>query len=489
MFLTILVNLYTVRVIWQVLGIDNYGIYNVVGGIVTAFAFLNSSMIASSQRFISFELGQGDKDRLHKVFCMSVTIHVLLAVIVLILGETVGLWFINSKLNIPTDRMYAANWAYQCSLVTFLLNIVSVPYTASIVAHENMKVYGYFGILEVILKLSVVFLLIIIPGDKLIVYALLLLTVSITMRVLYGMYCKKQYSECRYRPISDHTLMRDMVTFAGWGFFGNIGLTVRDQGMNIVVNIFFNVAVNAAKSIATQVSAVVSGFAQNFLMALNPQITKRYALGNIPDMMNLIFKGCKYAIFLLMIFVIPLFFASEQILKFWLGDVAPFTVGFLRIALVSTMIDCAAGPLITALQATGRIKKFQLVIASIMILNLPIAWVWLKIDNDPYIVLIVACVTSVAAFIARLMLLHELITFDYTIFAKSVIAKGLPPLLISGLVSWGLHNSVGNSIWEMVIFCFLSASVSILLIYFLGLEANERATVTNTVKRKILHHN
>lgn len=226
MFLTIIVNLYAVRVIWQVLGIDNYGIYNIVGGIVTMFSFLNNAMVASSQRFISFELGRNNAHNLHKVFCISVTVHFLLAIAIILLAETAGLWFVNDKLNIPTTRMYAANWVYQCSIFAFAINVISVPYNACIVAHEHMKAYGYFSILEVILKLLIVFLLLLIPFDKLITYSLLVLGVTIMMRIIYGMYCRKHFPECRYHYVSDHHLMRDMFSFAGWSFIGNLGFSV-----------------------------------------------------------------------------------------------------------------------------------------------------------------------------------------------------------------------------------------------------------------------
>ena len=386
MFLTIIVNLYTVRVIWQVLGVDDYGIYNVVGGIVMMFSFLNNAMVASSQRFISFELGRGDKECLNKVFCISLTVHFLLAVTVLILAETIGLWFLNHKLNIPEQRMYAANWVYQCSIIAFLVTIVSVPYNACIVAHEHMKVYGYLGILEVILKLVIVFLLIFIGGDKLIVYSLLVLVVALIMRILYQIYCHRHFSECRFHRVSDRHLMSDMFSFAGWSFF--------------------NVAVNAAKGIAGQIGAVINGFAANFQMALNPQITKRYASGDTEGMMNLVFQGCKYSVLLMTIIVVPLIISAEAVLTLWLGDVAPYTVGFMQLTLCLVLVESIVSPITTALQATGHIRNFQLIISIIMVMNLPLAWLWLKLDVNPYLVMIVSIVMSIIGIISRLMLLH-----------------------------------------------------------------------------------
>lgn len=357
--MSIVVNLYTVRLLWQVLGVDDYGIYNLVGGIVLMFAFLNNAMIASSQRFISFELGRGDSERLRKTFSISVSVHVLLAVLVFVLAETIGLWFLNYKLNIPVGRMSAANWVYQCSVMAFLLNIVSVPYNACIVAHEHMKVYGYFGILDVMLKLGIVLLVARLPGDSLIEYALLILAVSATMRLIYGVYCSRHFEECKFSKFKDRALMREMFSFAGWSFLGNMGFSVRDQGINILLNVFFNVAVNAAKGIANQVGGVINGFASNFTMAVNPQITKRYATGEVESMMNLVYNGCKLSLILMSIVVIPLIVSAPVVLRLWLGEVAPYTVGFLQLVLLLSLIECVVSPITTSIQATGMIRSFR----------------------------------------------------------------------------------------------------------------------------------
>ena len=485
MFLTIVVNLYAVRVIWQVLGVDDYGVYNVVGGIVTMFAFLNNAMVASSQRFISFELGTGDNERLKKVFCISVTVHILLAIAILLLAETIGLWFLNEKLNIPAGRMSAANWVYQCSIIAFMINVVSVPYNACIVAHEHMKAYGYFGILEVIMKLAIVFLLLAIPFDKLITYAVLVVCVSAIMRLIYGIYCRRNFSECRYKFISDHHLMRDMFSFAGWSFIGNLGFSVRDQGLNIVVNLFFNVAVNAAKGVAGQIGTVVSGFAQNFQMALNPQITKRYAAGETESMMNLVFSGCKYSAILMMFIVIPLFFASEQVLILWLGEIAPYTVGFMRLILLMILIDSMVGPITTALQATGRIKWFQIIVSLIMLANIPIAWLWLKFDTDPYIVLYVSITTSAIALMARLILLHREVTFSYRVYTSKVFFHVIPVLIISAVISWWLYENLPQNLVGLVLYAVLSLFSVAIISFIVGLNHGEQQLIMQIVKKRI----
>lgn len=488
MLLTILANLYAVRVIWQVLGVDDYGVYNVVGGIVAMFAFLNNAMIASSQRFISFELGTGNAEKLKKVFCISVTVHVLLALIILLLAETAGLWFLNAKLNIPADRMIAANWVYQCSIIAFMVNVVSVPYNACIVAHEHMKTFGYLGVLEVILKLAIVFMLIFIPGDKLITYALLVLGVSVLMRIIYGMYCRRHFAECRYRYTTDHHLMRDMFSFAGWSFLGNLGFSVRSQGLNIVLNMFFNVAVNAAKGVAMQIGSVLSGFAGNFQMALNPQITKRYASGDVQSMIKLVLSGCKYSALLMIFIVVPLFFAADEVLKLWLGDVAPYTVGFLRLFLVSIFIDSMVSPITTALQATGRIKWFQIIISIIMLSSLPLAWLWLEFDRDPYAVMYVSITTSVLALAARLLLLRREVAFSCQVFVKDVLGRVVPSIVISSIATWCIYVLIPDTFIGLLLFVLFSVMVIAAASFAVGLRRDERYLVIQAVKRK-LHRN
>lgn len=482
---TIIVNLYIVRLMWKILGVDNYGIYNLVGGIVFMFAFLNNAMVASSQRFISFALGLNDKEKLQKTFSMSLTVHGLLAVLILLIAETIGLWFLNHKLNIPIDRMSAANWVYQCSVASFLFTIISVPYNASIVAHEHMKVYGYLGILDVFLKLGIVLLVGVLPFDTLIAYAVLIMCLSIFNRFIYTIYCHRHFDECHYKYYNDHHLLKDMFSFAGWSFLGNMGFSVRDQGVNIILNMFFNVAVNAAKGVANQVGNVINGFASNFTMAVNPQLTKRYAAGNINGMLQLLFNGCKYSLLLMALIVIPLIIAAPTVLRLWLGDVAPYTVGFLRLILIMSLVDCVVSPITTSLQATGKIKKFQIVISIIMLSNLPLAWVLLKIDANPYIVVLVCIFTSVMALLARLMLLHEQIKFSYIQFLKKVYSRTLPLILIVGGIAWFLFTLFRNDFLGIIGFFSMTWICFAVTCYALVLNSQEREFVIGAVKSRL----
>lgn len=485
MFVTIIVNFYTIRLLWKVLGIDDYGVYNVVGGIVLMFAFLNNAMVASSQRFISYAIGEKNIYRLKKTFSISLIIHLLIALLVLVLAESIGLWFINNKLNIPSHMMVSANWVYQCSLFSFIFTIVSVPYNACIVAHEHMKIYGYFGILEVFLKLVIVLLISWIPYNPLISYSVLLLCLSFLMRLLYSMYCRYKFIECHFKYYTDKQLIKKMFSFAGWSFLGNMGFSVRDQGINIILNIIFNVAINAAKGIANQVSNITNGFVTSFTMAINPQLTKRYATGHISEMMELLFNGCKYSLLLMSMIVIPLFFATPTILNLWLGDVAPYTIGFLQLGLIMVLIDSVVSPITTSLQATGKIRKFQIVISCIMVSNIPLAWCILKIIPNPYIVMYVTIFTSILALLARLKILHELIKFSYVKFIHTVYGRNIPFIIIFGISSWLAYPLFRKDFIGMIEFGSLIGILGISVAMIIGLNRKERIGMIQMVFSKL----
>lgn len=483
MVISIVVNLYTMRVLWQVLGVDNYGIYSVVGGIVMMFAFLNYAMIATSQRFISYDLGKGDIEQLTKTFNISLKVHLFLAFIILVLTESVGLWFLNARMNIPDGRMIAANCVYQCSIVTFLISVISVPCYACIVAHEHMKEYGYFGVLEVILKLLIVLIVAVMPCDKLIAYAALVMTVALLMGIIYTLYCVRNFQECRLGRFKDRKQIKDMFSFAGWSFVGNVGFAVRDQGMNILINLFYNVAVNAAKGIAANVGSVIYGFSSNFTMAINPQITKRYAAGEHASMITLMYNGGKISMLLLSMVVIPVLVAAPEILKIWLVDVAPYTVGFLRLTLLTTLVDCVTSPITTTLQATGKIRKFQIVISVIQLSTLPISWVCLKLGGNPYVVMYVALIATAIAVLARLMILHEQVAFSYSTFVKEVYARTIPAILLSGGFAWWIYNIFPHSIIGLLLFSVTCVIFYIISGFFIALTKSERIFVVDRTAR------
>ena len=475
------IGLYISRAILQTLGVEDFGIYNVVGGIVLMFSFINSGMVASTQRFISYELGKKDAGRLREVFSMAVSVHLLLALIILVLAETIGLWFLNARMNIAPERLYAANWVYQCSILAFVLTVLSVPYNACIVAHEHMKAFAYVSILDYSLRLLAVLLLPFVPYDKLIVYSISILLIAVIIRLIYGLYCKYHFEECAYQFSRDKRLFTEMFSFAGWSFIGNLGFSVKDQGINILINLFFGAVVNAARGIAYQVSSVVSSFMANFQMAINPQITKRYASGETDSMLRLVFASAKYSFFLLMIIVIPLWIRAPYVLELWLGNVPDYTVTFLRLVLIMLLVDSMANPLVVAMQATGKIRNFQLVIALIMVSNLPISYCVLKMGADAYSVMYVAIATSVVGLFARLLLLRALIPFDFGGFVKNILVRNFVVFFLSSLVPLGASSYIQNNFIGLISVVTVSMVFSLVVIYFIGFQSFERVYFVNKI--------
>lgn len=484
MLTTIVVNLISIRILWNLLGQDDYGIYNIVGGIVIMFSFINSGMVAASQRYIAYELGNNNYNRLQKVFSISVKIHIILSVLILLIGESIGLWFLNSKLNIPENRIFAANAVYQFSLFSFILTVISVPYNACIVAHEHMNVYGYLGILEVILKLVIVLVLFVINGDKLIIYAALVFVISLIMRIIYGTYCRQHFKECNYIANNDKFLLKEMFSFAGWSLFGTMGFAVREQGLNFILNIWFGVAMNAAKSLSTQIGGVLNNFAANIQMAIKPQIIKRYAIGDYDSVINLVCRGSRYSFLMVGVFALPLYFCADIVLNAWLGNVDIYTIQFLRIALLVVLIETLHGPIVTALQATGKVKFFQLTIGSIMLMSLPMAWIWLTYDKNPYAIIWVMLATSIIGMIARIFLLHNSMNFSIRKFLKSVILKIIIVTSSSAIIDFTIIYSIRpTNMSGVIIFSILSLIPFACCTWIWGLDNYERSTIKKRIKR------
>ena len=353
------VSLYTSRVVLQVLGVEDYGIYNVVGGVVAMFSLLSTALSTSISRFVTFEIGKGDEYNLKKVFTSSVAVMFALSIGIFIVAEIVGVWFLNTKMNIPAERMTAANWVLQCSLLSFIIGLISVPYNACIIAHERMSAFAYISILEVVLKLAVVYMLLVSPYDKLATYAVLLVVVALIVRLTYGQYCKRHFEESRYRFVHDKSLIKEMTGFAGWSFFGNGAYMLNTQGVDMLINIFFGVTFNAARGVATQVQNAVMQFVNNFTVAVNPQITKSYASGEREYMYKLVCRGAKYSYFLLLVFLVPIVCEADYILWLWLKVVPEHAPTFLRLALFSSLVMGMGNTLYTSIFSTGKISNYQ----------------------------------------------------------------------------------------------------------------------------------
>lgn len=489
MLLMIVVGLYTSRVVLQTLGESDYGVYNVVGGIVTMIGFLNSALTAASQRFISYELGTGRMERLRKVFSTAVSIHAVLALLIFALAETVGLWFVNTHLNIAPDRMEAANWVFHCSVLTLMVGIVSVPYNSCIVAHEHMRAFAFIGILETLLKLAIVYLLLVIHHDKLVTYAVLVLCVSLLIRLVYGVYCKRNFEECTYRLTLDRQLFRDMFSFAGWSVVGNFGFSFKDQGSNIILNLFFGTAVNAARGVAMQVNGVISNFSSNFTMALAPQITKQYAAGNVEESMKLVYLGCRLSFYLMAIIAAPVLINVDYLLTLWLGVVPKYTSEFLCLCLVAGMVNAMVPPVTTALQATGKIALFQVVICVVVLCELPAAYLLLSVGGKPYEAMYPTVAIAVVALLTRVCLLKRLVSIcDLRHFALSVFGRNaLVVAAAIALAAWirarmpqDFLSFVGSSVMACAIVCTF--------IYALGLSGPEREVIHQKLMARLKRH-
>lgn len=486
MIITMVVSLYTSRVILNALGVDDYGIYNVVGGIVGMFSILSGSLSASISRFITFELGKGDTKRLKTVFSTGVNIQLMLGVIVLLVAETIGLWFLNNKMVIPESRLLVSNWVYHLSLITFVVNLISIPYNAAIIAHEKMGIFAYISILEVVGKLLISYLVVISPIDKLVFYALLMTLLSIFIRFIYGRYCSKHFEECTYHFVFDKKLLRQMFGFAGWNFIGASSGILRDQGGSILINLFSGPAVNAARAIALQVNAAIYGFASNFMTALNPQITKSYASGDHDYLMKLLFQGSRLSFYLLLLISLPILINTDYILQLWLSVVPEHTVYFVQLALILGISESISNPLVTAMLATGNIRNYQILIGSLQILNFPLSYVFLKLGCAPEVVTIIAIIISQCCLTGRLYMLRGMIQLSARKFLKEVYANVIIVTIFSLLIPLLVNKYFGNSLIGFIIISMITLSTTLLSIYYVGCSKGEQAFVKDKVKKAMI---
>lgn len=482
------VSLYTSRVVLNALGIEDFGIYNVVGGVVAMFSMLSGSLSAAITRFITYELGTGNQENLKKIFSSAVTIQIGLAILIILLAEMVGVWFLNVKMNIPEARMIAANWVFQFSVLTFAINLISVPYNASIIAHERMSAFAYISILEAIGKLAIAFLIIVSPMDRLVFYAILMCAVALIVRFAYGVYCKKHFRECTYHFIFDKNLLKRMFGFAGWNSIGVISNVLRDQGGNVVINLFCGPAVNAARGIAFQVNTAINGFVTNFMTALNPQITKSYATGDHKYMMILIFQGARLSYYMLLLLSLPVLINTHYILEIWLKIVPEHTVLFVQLILVFAMSESISQPLITAMLATGKIRNYQLVVGGLQIINLPVSYILLRMGMFPEVVIVVAIIMSQCCLTARLLILQGMIGLPVRVYLKKVYMNILSVTVIASIFPFLLASKMEESFFNFIVLSLIAIICTGITIYYIGCNKAERQFVWNkfhTIKNKL----
>ena len=483
MLLTMLVSLYTSRVILDALGVEDYGIYNVVGGFVSMFALISAALTSACSRFLNFEQGKGDKERQKIVFSTALMIQCGLAAIVALLSELIGVWYVNHVMVLPLERLSAANWCYQFSIFNFCMSLITVPYNASIIAHEKMKTFAYIGLFQGLAQLCISFMVYWEPFDRLVYYALLLLLLQLIIRLFCQAYCRRNFQECHYRLVFDKPLFKHMFSYSLWHLIGNGAAVLKNHGVNLILNLFFGPTVNAARGIASQVNHAIGQFTGNFMMAINPQITKSYAKGDYEYMHSLVNNGARFSFYLLFFLSLPVIINAEYILHLWLKQVPMFTVVFTQLTLIVTLINSLSKPLITAQNATGNVRNYQLVVGGIELLNLPLSCLCLLAGMSPISVLYVSIFVGLLSLAARLYMLHfTLAGFKRKIFLEEVIMSCflvafiafLIPFTICRLLPENLSGFIAN-----VIICFLTSAVAI---FFVGCNQSERIVLFAKIK-------
>ena len=483
MFITMLISLYTSRVILATLGVEDYGIYNVVGGLVGMFGIVTSTLNTAINRFLTFELGKEDKERLHRVFSTSITIQIILSLIVVVIAETVGIWYINNIMVLPPERLTAAHWCFQFSIITCVIGLIAVPYNSAIIAHEKMSIYAYMGIFSSLFGLGIAIAIGYSPIDRLVFYGFLLMLSTMITFLVYVFYCRKRFEEARFRISIDKEMLGTMFGFAGWNMIGAGSGILRDYGGNLLVNFYFGPAVNAARGLSNAVNHAITNFSNSFTMALNPQITKSYASGNRKYLDSLIYRGSKISVFMLLFISAPLLLNTPFVLGVWLKEVPEHTVLFTQLIIIYMLVEKISGPLITTMLATGKIRNYQIIIGGIQCLNIPIAWLLLHLGAIPETVVIVSIFIAHCTFFARLYMLRGMIGLGARSFFRRVYltilltaAIGIAlPLVAHLLISQGWVNFFVTSI--------LSVFTMSLAILYVGFDKSEREFVCSGAKK------
>ena len=485
MFVMLVVSLYTSRIVLDSLGEKDYGIYNVIGGVVVFFSFINVALLQATQRFLNFELGKKDMSAAHNIFCMSMNSYIILSVLFFVAAESIGLWFVNSQLKIPEERMYAANWVYQFSIMTFIINLIRIPYNATIIAYEKMNFFAYISIIEAVLKLLVVNFIIICSFDKLIFFAALYTIIPLIISISYKEYCNKCFDVTRYKYYWDLATIKKLFSFSSWSLLGSIANMLASQGLVILVNLFHGVAANAAMGLANQISAKVVQFFSNFQMAFNPQIVKRYAAGETESMYKLIFSASKISYYIMLIVSLPLIIEMDMMLSLWLVDVPQFTMEFTQLILVFMLIEALAAPLWMFVQATGQIKNYQILMGILVFFNFPLAYFVLKIGLPVYSVWIVRILVNIVVCIVRCFYLQHIFAFPF----YSYIVKVLLPVLVVTLLIIPpplFTHSYFDSKWlELVSTITISVLTSLVVVFFVGLNNREKSLLVTGIKNKL----
>ena len=479
MILTMFISFYTSRKILEVLGVEDFGINNIVSGVVMMLEFMHGSLASASQRFITFEFGIGNIDRLKRLFSNCIAVHLLLCVVVFFLFESIGLYVLNNYLVIPKERIFAANIVYQCSIVVFFLKIYSVPYDALIIAHEKMKAFAYISLLESVLKLLIVLLLFYVSYDKLIVYSICWLLIGVIIRNTYVTYCRKNFEESNVRPSIDKSIFYELLSFSGLNLIEIFANILSDQGINILLNIFFGPLVNAARAVSLQANNALSSITQNFTVAINPQITKSCATKDYDRMKQLMFNGNKYAFFLFLIIAAPAFYCVDDILSIWLVEVPDFSNIFFRLLLILNLCRMLTNTFYIGINATGNIKRYQIGLGIYKLLILPFALIVIILYKEAHLVFYVLISFEIISIFIKLYFLKEHIPISILGYSKTIVLRCFYVFTIVFLLNYFIKRYFLDSLLLLIVYCLLSIMLSLIVIYALGINQSEKLYIRN----------
>lgn len=481
MFLIMAVTLFSFRIVLKELGEDGYGIYNVVAGVVILFSFLSAALTQSTQRFLSYHIGRNDFDELKRVFSMCINVHVVIAFTILILAETVGLWVINMYMRFPDGMTETANIVYQFSIATFVIQLLAVPYQASIISNEKMSFYAYFSIIEAFLKLSAALLLTFVTGNKVIVYAAALCIAALCILFCYRVYCRRHFEHCTYHYLFDSKLFKQILSFSGWNMLGGIGNVGATQGVNVILNIFMGVALNAAMGVSNQVAGAVSAFVTNMQTAFNPQIIKSYAVEDREYFLSLIFRASRFSFFLIFIIGFPVILCCSTIFDIWLTETPDYAIPFTQLIIIFCMIDAISGPLWTAAQASGNIKIYMIIIASMIFSNVPAAYIILYLGLSPVWLMVYKVLMNFIIHLTRIGYLHWLIKFPSLVYLRKVML----PIAVFVLVVVPIPlimADFSNTILENILLMLFTLCESSILGFYLIMNKEERRFILEKIR-------
>ena len=475
MVVVLVINLFTTRIVLQALGVIDYGVYNVVCGFVAMFAFLNTSMSNGIQRFFNYEYGKNGEQGANKVYCTSLYIQAFLALIVIIIVEAFGLWYLHNKMVIPADRMVAAEWIFQFSILSFLMGIMQAPYAAAVTAHQRFDFYAIISVLDAVLKLIIAYAVLIVISDKLIIYGVLSAIISIIDILIYIAYCKRHFQEIRFKPGLNMDFFKKMIGFSGWNLFGSFAGIAKDQGINLVLNFFFGPVVNAARGVAMQVKGGVYSFVSNINIPIRPQVTQSYAKGDIDRTMNLTYSVSKLSSFILLIISIPIAFEIDFLLRIWLGSEVPahsgsFTILILCTALISTLNWATSG----IVHATGIMKEYQIWGAIPKICSVPIAYFLLLAYKIPELAFIAVLICDVISHTLGLFVVRKLVKMSLWSYMKKVILPITIVFVIILASTSSVHNLIENDILRLITVCLISTISGIVSSYFIAFDEREK---------------